>query len=160
MKRILAIVIIFVAFGSIVYLPASADHPGEKESDERTSLTLSKKLQRLLSAEMNSVQHGMTNLAIAIPAGDWNSVAETARIIMDGYILEKKLSNKKMKEFRKSLPAGYNSIDRKYKQMAKDMIDAAKKGDAEAVNMAFYKLNWTCIECHLKYAKKRFPGFK
>ena len=159
MKRILAIVIILIAFGSIVYLPAFANHLEVKQTVERTSLMLSTKLQRLLSAEMNSVQHGMTNLAIAIPAGDWNSVAETARAIRQGYIFNKKLSKQEMLEFIKSLPAGYNRMDQEYKQMAESMIDAAEKWDAEAVNMAFYKLNGTCIACHVKYAKKRFPGF-
>jgi len=159
MKRELTIAIILIVLGAITYLPAFADHPEKKGSDERTSLLLSNKLQRLLSAEMNSIQHGMTNLAIAIPAGDWKSVAETGKFIKDGYILEKKLSKQEMKEFRKSLPAGYNSLDQEYKGLAKGMIDSAKKGDAEAVNRAYYNLNGTCIECHVKYGKRRFPGF-
>ena len=160
MKRILAIIIIFVAFGSITYLPALADHPEKKSAYERTSLTLPKKLQRLLSAEMNSVQNAMTNLSIAIPAGNWGSVAETAGSIRDGYIMEKKLSKNEMMDFRKSLPAGYIKIDQEYKRLAEEMVDAANKGDADAVNLSYYKINSTCIECHVKYAKDRFPGFE
>jgi cytochrome c556 len=159
MRRILTIVIICMAIGSIAYLPVFADHPEKRDIDERTSLMLSKKLQRLLSAEMNSVQQGMTNLAIAIPAGDWKSIEETAGSIRDGYILEKKLSGEELKEFRESLSEEYMRLDQEYKQLAKSMIEAATKGDAEAVNMAFYKLNGTCITCHMKYAKTRFPNF-
>jgi len=160
MKRKLAIVLILFVWLSTIYLPAFADHPEKKDFIERTSLVLSKKLQRILSAEMNSVQHGMTNLAIAIPAGNWNSVAETAGSIRDGYILDKQLSEKEMKEFQNSLPAGYALIDREFKQMAKDMIDAAIKADADEVNRLYYRLNGTCIDCHVKYAKDRFPGFQ
>jgi len=160
MKRLT--VLLFTLITTIIFLTCSVngDHPEKEETPERTSLTLSKKLQRLLSAEMNSVQHGMTNLSIAIPAGDWNSIAETAKLIKDGYIMEKKLSNQEMKEFQNSLPSGYSRIDQQYKKFAMGMIDAAKKEDAKAVNTSFYRLNSTCIECHVKYAKERFPGFK
>jgi len=156
-----SIVLVLTLISIIIFLTCSVngDHPEKKETVERTSLTLSKKLKRILSAEMNSVQHGVTNLSIAIPAGDWNSIAETARNIKDGYILKKKLSDQEMKGFQNSLPEEYMTIDSEYKRLAEDMIYAAKKNDAKAVNLSFYKLNGTCIECHVKYAKKRFPGF-
>ena len=74
--------------------------------------------------------------------------------------MEKKLSKNEMMDFRKSLPAGYLKIDQAYKQMAEEMVEAANKGDADAVNLLYYKLNSICIDCHVKYAKDRFPGFK
>lgn len=160
MKRILIIATILIACGSITYSPVFANHQEVKEVVERTSLSLTKKLQRLLSAEMNAVQNAMINLSIAIPAGDWGSVTSTAGSIRDGYIMENKLSENEMMDFRKSLPAGYVKIDQAYKQLAEEMVDAAKKGDADAVNMTYYKINSACIECHVKYAKDRFPGFR
>jgi hypothetical protein len=160
MKRNLIITITIIILGCIVYLPVFADNTAKKDADERTSLLLSTKLQRLLSAEMNSVQYAMTNLTVAIPAGDWRSIAENARSMRNGYILVNKLSKEEMKEFNYSLPEGYKKIEEDFRQTAKDMIEAASRSAADDVNLAFYKLNGTCIKCHIKYAKRRFPGLK
>ncbi len=155
-------VLVFTTVITIFFLTCfiNAEHMDNKDTAERSSLKLSKKLRRLLSAEMNAVQHGMTNLSVAIPAGDWNSIAETARYIKDGYILDRKLSKNEMTEFLSSLPEGYNIIDREYKRLADEIINAAEKKDPDEVNITYFRLNGTCIECHVKYAKKRFPGFK
>ena len=160
MRKLIVSVLTLIV--SLIFLTCvvNGDSPEKGDAVERASLELSKKLQRLLSAEMNAVQNGMTNLSIAIPAGNWESIAETARFMADGYIMDNKLSKTEMDDFLTSLPAEYLRIDRGYKLLVEDMIGAAKKRDAEAVNSSFYRLNGTCIECHLKFAEERFPGFK
>jgi len=160
MKRLLTMVIVLIVIGSSIYSLVFADHPEEKGAKERTSLVLSTKLQRLLSAEMNSVQNGMTNLAMAIPSGDWTSITENADSISNGYILNKKLSAQEIEEFTNLLPEDYKKFELDFKKMAKDMTDAANKRDADKVNLLFYKLNSTCIQCHIRYAESRFPAFK
>ncbi len=127
---------------------------------ERSGIHLSKPVRRLLSAEMNRIQNGMTNLAIAIPAGKWGEIAQTSKKINEGYIMKQKLSKEQMKEFNASLPNGYKKIDDEFHKTAGQLIHASKERDGWLVNSYYSKLNQTCIKCHARYAKKRFPGFK
>jgi cytochrome c556 len=125
-----------------------------------SGLQLSKKVHRLLSAEMNAIQNGMTNMAIAVPAGRWNDVAETARKIKEGYIMNKEMTEEQMKEFTGSLPAGYIERDRKFMETAGMLITAAREKDREHIQSLIYQLNKGCVQCHATYAQKRFPGFR
>jgi hypothetical protein len=132
----------------------------EKGPNEKSEIHLSKPVRRLLSAEMNRIQNGMTNLAIAIPAGKWGEIAQTSEKMSEGYIMKQKLSKEQMKEFNESLPDGYKVINDEFHKTAGQLIHAAKEHNGRLVNSYFLKLNETCIKCHAKYAKKRFPGFK
>ncbi len=126
----------------------------------KDGIYLSKKTQRILSAEMNAIQNGITNLAVTIPAGQWNSTVETAQKMKNGYIMKNKLSGEELKEFYLSLPAGYKSIDHEFQNSLNNIIQSAKKQNIENTNSHFHKLIGSCVKCHSEYAKKRFPGFK
>ncbi len=143
----------------IICLTFSHQVYGDQANNDSDKIQLSKKQHRLLSAEMNAVQKGMTVLSIAIPAGRWNEIDEIAGKMNEGYIM-KKLSSAELGEFNLALPEGYQVINREYHEMAYNIMKAAKSRSAEQVNLFFYRLNESCIQCHAKYAKKRFPGFK
>jgi len=127
---------------------------------EVNEIPLSKHLRRLLSAEMNAVQNGMSNLSIAVPAGHWSDISKTAKIMNQGYLMKKKLSKKQWEEFYRSLPPGYREIDREFHKAAGLLEKAAGEQDVEGVNAYVCRLNESCVKCHSKYAKKRFSGFK
>ena len=127
---------------------------------EMEKISLSKKLRRILSAEMNAVQHAICNLAIAIPAGKWNDITETANKISKTYILKKKLSSKELNDFYSKVPPGYKEIDDDFYLTAEQLSKSALDRNSEQVSLYFSKLNKTCVTCHSKYARQRFPGFK
>jgi hypothetical protein len=126
---------------------------------DKNKLSISKKLRRILSAEMNAVQNGITNLAIAIPAGKWNDVVEIAQKMKKTYIFKKKLSKKQLDEFNRSVPLGYKDIDGEFYSSADQMSKAALEHNLKQVNLYFYKLMESCVKCHFSYASHRFPGF-
>ena len=153
MQRKIIAVVLLLTVGIIFNVSG-----GNVEAD-RAGINLSKKLRRILSAEMNAVQKGMTDIVIAIPAAKWDDIITTTRKMREGYIIKKKLSEKEMEEFNKSLPSGYKAIDDEFGKTADQLMQAAERHNGEQVNFYFYKLNETCISCHTKYANKRFPNF-
>ncbi len=158
MKKIVVPLLLFLsAWFLCIFSFAKA---GEVKSDEHPELRLTQKLHRLLSAEMNAIQNGMTNMAIAVPAGRWNEVAETARKIKKGYIMNKELSEDQMTEFTNSLPPGYIEMEREFMNTAGMLMNAAQDQDKERILSSLHQLNRSCVHCHEKFARKRFPGFK
>ncbi len=152
---------VLLALCALVYLvmPAAAAY-AEKDPEEKSEIHLSKPVRRLLSAEMNRIQNGMTNLAIAVPAAKWSDIAQISQKMKEGYIMMQKLSKEQMKEFNASLPDGYKEINDEFHKTAGQLMHASKESNVWLVNSYYFKLNQTCIKCHAKYAKKRFPGFK
>lgn len=159
MKKIFATVLIFVAAGFtfITFDPGDAQ---EVKSDKVSEIKLSKKIHRALTAEMNALQNGMTNLVIAIPAGRLSEVAETAMKMKEGYIMKEVLSKEQMEELKRSLPKGYTEIDREFHEILGKLSDSALRKDREQVSYFYYKLVENCVSCHEIYAGKRFPDFK
>ena len=125
-----------------------------------SEIPLPKKIHRVLSAEMNRIQNGMTNLAVAIPAGHWKDIIENSKKMKEGYIMKKKLSKEQMETFNNSLPPGYLELDREFQEAAGRLISASGERDGKKVSLHFYKLTESCIKCHAKYATKRFPDLK
>ena len=160
MYRNSVVFMILLSFGLMIHLSAGGGRTEEVRGNNGSEIGLSKHLHRLLKAEMNAVQQGMTNLGIAIPAGRFSDIARTAEMMNKGYIMRKKLSAKQMAAFLNSLPDDYHAMDREYHEAAGKMVQAAVEKDIAGVNSSFFKLYESCITCHSKYAKKRFSGFK
>jgi hypothetical protein len=158
MKRNFIILLFCVAVVLIFTIHAPGNDQGSKNK-EGSELQFSKKIHRVLTAEMNALQNGMTNLAIAIPAGRSKEIAEIAKKMRDGYIMKEILSKKQLKEFHSSLPSGYTEIDHEFRTITDSLMRAAQGNNRERVNLYFYKLIENCVTCHAKYAKKRFPDF-
>lgn len=144
----------------IVIIMTAVAACAEKNLDEKTEIHLSKKVQRLLSAEMNRIQNGMTNLVIAVSAGKWDEISLVCEKMEKGYIMRQKLTEEQREEFNSSLSEGYKKINNEFKETLSHLVLAAGEHDGLLVNSYFSRLNKTCISCHSKYAKKRFPGFK
>ncbi len=102
----------------------------------------------------------MTNLVIAVSAGKWNEISLVSGKMEKGYIMRQKLTKEQREEFNSSLPEGYKKINNEFQESLSQIIRAAGEHDGLLVNSYFSRLNKTCISCHSKYAKKRFPGFK
>ena len=160
LKLIIIIAITSLSVASLAAFSVPEGFTEEVEDKNNSAFHMSNKIRRVLAAEMNAIQNGMTNLVIAIPAGHWNDIVETAKKMNEGYIMKKKLSKEEQEQFQYSLPQGYREIDREFHGAAGKMIQAADKHDIELVTVYFYNLSETCIRCHSIYAKKRFPDFK
>jgi len=162
MNRTLVIALTLLA---VVFASASVILSGEKHRDHvsgkgETELSLSKNIKRILSAEMNGIQKGMTVLAIAIPAGHWDDIAQTAGQMKESYIMNRKLTTKEREELHHSLPAGFQALDHEFHETAGLLKKAAAERNKELVHSYFCRLNETCVQCHSQYATKRFPDLK
>ncbi len=154
-KKLLLLLCAFI----VIMMTAIAAR-AEKNLYEKSGLHISKKVRRLLSAEMNRIQNGMTNLVIAVSAGKWDEISLISGKMEKGYIMRQKLTKEQREKFNSSLPDGYKKINNEFQKILSQMIGAAGVQDGLLVNSHFSRLNETCIRCHAKYAKKRFPGFK
>ncbi|TKB24632.1 hypothetical protein FCL47_17525 [Desulfopila sp. IMCC35006] len=146
--------IITLSHASEVYL--SPKHSPKQPNE----LHLSHDLQEVLNQEMNEIEKGMMAIIPAIAAGNWQSIAELAQKIKDSFILKQKLTEDQMKELHHSLPTGFIAMDQIFHATAGKLAHAAHRGDGELVNFYFYKLHSQCMNCHSKYASKRFSNLK
>ncbi len=109
-------------------------------------------------AEMLAVQDGMKSLIPAISSGNWQAIADTARVIHDSYIMKLRLSKSQVEELHRSLPVGFLELDHSFHHSAGMLAHAAEQKNADVVNFYFFKLNEACVSCHSKFAAHRFPG--
>ena len=138
MKRSLLIMImVLVGFSG----PTTTNYVNAGE-DREEGFQLSRKLRRILSAEMNAVQNGITNLSIAVPAGRWNEISETAGKMKETYILKRKLSKSEIDELNKSFPAGYRELDSAFTKSAAMLAKAAEEHNGEQVSLFFNSLKF------------------
>ena len=139
---------------------AEANPHGKHMVEKHSEFHLSHDLKEILNQEMNGIQEGMKKIIPAIAAGDWETIAETAKKIDDSFILKQKLTQEQIEELHHSLPAGFIEIDQKFHSTAKKLAHSAHQQDAELVNFYFYKLHSQCTQCHSKYASERFPNLE
>lgn len=159
MQRIVMVALAVLAAFYLFFLTFSEGNENTVKQEGTGEIQMSKQLKRILSAEMNGIQSGMTGLAIAIPAGHWEDIIEISTNMKETYIMKKKLSTGQISNFKRSLPQGYLDIDRKFHEAAAQLGDAAREHNASSLILYFAKMNESCVECHSKYAVKRFQGF-
>ncbi|VAX20156.1 hypothetical protein MNBD_NITROSPINAE02-1223 [hydrothermal vent metagenome] len=123
-------------------------------------LELSPELKDLLTLEMQSIQTGMIDILGAIPAGDWDKVAETADKIAKSFIMKQKLSPEQFKELATSLPLEFRKLDNRFHTQAAMLSHVARERHVDLVNFYFYKMTESCVECHSGYATSKFPKLK
>jgi hypothetical protein len=155
MRNIFIVLIVIAVIGLAGNISSYGNNAGEG-----FKLQLPKKLHRALTGEMNALQNAMSNLSIAIPAGRLQEVAETTGKMIEGYIMNKVLSKKQLKELNKSLPSGYHAMDRAFYKAIEDLKQAAQGNNRKEVNLYYYKSIEKCVTCHARYAKQRFPDFR
>ncbi len=157
---------IALAFGVVV---AQHDHHAETPHAEAhaevapdvapdVAESLSSELRELLDKEMWKIDDGMRHLATAVSLGDWKSTAETAFKIRDSYILKQQLTGEQAHELHEKLPAEFLELDGWFHETSGKLAHAAHGHDAELVTFYYYRLLDGCVQCHAKFAPKRFPG--
>lgn len=155
MLRISAAIIITAFFISPALIIAENINKGDKNH-----IKMSRKFHRILSAEMNIIQNSMNALAIAIPSGNWEEIAVTAKNMTERNIINNKLTKEERITFDNSFPDGYREIEHDFFKSADMLSDAAEKHNVQFVSLFYSKLNENCILCHSRYSEDRFPGFK
>lgn len=155
---------ISVAFVMILALSvtAFAQKGAKKEMDKdekKEEMKLSDKSFDALMQEMHTVVQNVGALATSIALGEWETVSKQAKKIEASFILNKKMSEKELKDLHAALPAGFLEIDHKFHADAGKLAAAADGKDHELVSFYFYKVMEGCIACHAGYASDAFPGF-
>jgi hypothetical protein len=156
MKRI---IIVFASF-VLIYTITCLRYSYGNDTDGGFETRLPKKLYRALTAEMNALQNGMSNLSIAIPAGRLKETAGIARKMKEGYIMNDVLTSEQIKQLNTLLPSGYAAMDREFKKVTEKLLWSANEKERKNVTLFFYQLTEQCVQCHAKYAQKRFPDFR
>ncbi len=129
-----------------------------KTHDKRpTAIELPSEIKSLLRQEMQQLQQGMQALLPAIVSGDNNKITAIAQKMQHSYIMKQKLTPKQMHVLHKNLPPAFIQLDQKFHGFASMLAHVAEENKSELISFYFYKLTETCVECHRKYAQKRFP---
>ena len=126
--------------------------------DEGAEIHLSAGLHRLLNEEMAAIENGMQELIPAISAGELETVASIAQSISDSFIMKQKLTAAQKEELHRVLPPLFIEMDQDFHASAAMMAHAAGMKNSDVVNFYFSELTNACVDCHKRYATKRFPG--
>lgn len=130
----------------------------EQSAAGPTSLPMSPELLELFRAEMRELLGASQTISLALPVGDWASIADTSEKMRKSYILEKELT-KGQREELDSLPEQFKSLDKQFHMRTEKLSHAASQKDAELTAFYFARLLEGCAGCHAVYARQRFPGF-
>lgn len=140
-------------------LPAS-DAKENHHHQPTAALPLSPDVRALLNQEMRGIEGGVTTIAKALAAGNWERIAATGTQIRDSFILKQKLSRRQRQELHRVLPAAFVAMDRNFHAAAGKLARAARQRDGELVGFYLYRLQSLCVGCHSRYAAERFPGLR
>jgi hypothetical protein len=120
---------------------------------------LSPEVRALLRQEMAALQGAMLELVPATVAGDWATIADVAERIRGGFILSRQLTAAQREELATRLPAGFLELDAEFHGLAERLEAAAREQRPELVTFYAYKLQDSCVGCHARHARERFPAF-
>ena len=120
--------------------------------------SLSRELRELLSQEMKLLQKGMVSIIPAYVSGNWGEIEKIAEKMKNSYILEQSLSEKQMKELHASLSDEIIKKDQQFHYLAGMLEHAAKNKKSELINFYFSEMNEACVDCHISFAKHKFPA--
>lgn len=115
-------------------------------------------LRDLLQQEMRALQQALGTISQALPAGDWQTVAATAKDMRDSFIFQQKLSEQDRKVLHQTLPQGFIHLDKGFHSRADKLRQAAVEHDAELSLFHYSRLVENCMVCHSQYATHRFPS--
>ncbi|WP_446008378.1 hypothetical protein [Candidatus Electrothrix sp.] len=121
--------------------------------------SLSSELRVLLVKEMVALQNGMQSIFPSYVSGDFEQVSVTAKKIKNSFILKQQITDAQKKELGSKLPNSFMSMDKKFHKYAGKLEHAAEIQSAELIGFYYSKLTESCVACHMKYAKHRFPNF-
>ena len=128
------------------------------KTTNETDLTLPPEIKDLLLREMRALYGGVATLAPALIVGEWEKVATTAKKIEGSYIMKQEITAEQKKELQKTLPPLFVEYDKTFHGYAGMLAHAAENKNAEVANFYLSKMTETCIKCHSRFAKERFPG--
>ena len=160
--------IVAFALITLTLLASMEAHAAEKNSHDKgnvghattpkAELTLPPEIKDLLLREMRALYGGVATLAPALIVGEWEKVATTAKKIQGSYIMKQELTDARRKELQKTMPPLFVEYDKTFHGYAGMLAHAAEEKNSEVANFYLSKMTETCIKCHSRFAKERFPG--
>jgi hypothetical protein len=154
-KSILVLAVTLLAGSAIAQAPDNP-HAGAGQGVE----SLSAPLREALTAEMIALQSALGALMPALVAGRWDEVAHIGGQMRDSYILRQSLSAEQLRELHHALPPSFLELDERFHYLAGMLSHAAEAKKPELVGFYLGTLSETCVNCHARHARARFPAFR
>lgn len=159
-KRPAFAVLALVTAVAVAQVHEHAAPPTPVAAAEATGVAaLSPEVRALLRQEMAALQGAMLELIPAMVAGDWGTITHVAERIRAGFILSRELTAAQREELTTRLPAGFLELDAEFHALAEGLEAAAREKRPELVTFYTYKLQDSCVGCHSRHARERFPAF-
>lgn len=136
--------------GLVTVMPAQGAQPVGPQ--------LTPKLIKLLRQEMQQVLAAHQQILGAMVIGDHATVAQKAQQIHDSFILKQSLTEQDREDLMAAVPLQFVELDRAFHDLAKNLAEAAGRGDHHEEVIYFNQMTGKCLECHSRFATDRFPG--
>jgi hypothetical protein len=159
-KRTVLVVLALAAVAAVAQVHEHAAPPAPVAAGAASGVAaLSPEVRALLRQEMAALQGAMLELVPALVAGDWATIAEIAQRIRAGFILSRELTPAQREQLATRLPVGFLELDAEFHGLADGLAAAARERSQELVTFYVYKLQDSCVGCHSRHARERFPAF-
>ncbi len=135
----------------------SVDVVNKSKTTIAEELKLPAKYKELLTAEMMKIQSAMQTLLPLLTAGN-SDAADLSMQIHNSFILKQSLTKEELKELISLLPKDFVKLDRTFHADAKALADAVNQSDFNTAGRIYGKMISGCINCHSRYASKKFSG--
>lgn len=110
-----------------------------------------------VKSSMKKSEISLAKMAIAIPKGDFKTIAEEADNIDRKYAIEAQLTPDESNEYLALIPIDFIFVDQSFHTYVNALVSSAKTKDLENTLIQFDLTMRTCVDCHYDFAKERFP---
>lgn len=159
MKNLLPVIyiIIFAIAFSFVSYKLSADEDDLSDLKPLDAFNMISGMRADVKNAMEKSEISIAKIAIAIPSGDFDVIAEEAAKIDVKYAIVARLTPDDSVKYFSLITADFIFMDQNFHTFVGALESSAKEKDLENTLIQFDLTLRSCVDCHYDFAKEKFP---
>ena len=153
---VIYIVIFAIAFSFIPY-KLSANEDDLSDLKPLDAFNMISGMRADVKNAMKKSEVSIAKIAIAIPSGDFEAIAEEAAKIDEKYAIEARLTPDDSVEYLSLITTDFIFMDQNFHTYVGALVSSAKEKDLENTLIQFDLSLRSCVDCHYDFAKEKFP---
>lgn len=153
---VIYIIILAIAFSFIPY-KLSADEDDPYDLKPLDAFNMISGMEADVKNAMEKSEISIAKIAMAIPKGDFEIIAEEAAKIDEKYAIQAGLTPDDEVQYLSIITTDFILMDQNFHTYVGALVSSAKEKDLENTLIQFDLSLRICVDCHYEYAKEKFP---